>query len=499
VGQDTSLERLNGRVYTPPSVAERMVGLLRWPLPERSGRLLDPACGEGVFLEAVMRRLVELHGATPRTARRVSEDLVGWDIDAEALTGAAERLDALSRSLGLGGARPRLEHRDALLDDDEPFSCVVGNPPYLEAKRMPESLKALVRARCPLAARGAFDLYAAFLERALQLGDLWSELCFIVPNRVLVLASTDALRREILRLGALRVLDLSRERVFQGAAVYPVILHLDRSRASETLSGGSALGEGLAGPLGSIVPVPPEDPRGRGLLADLLTREGSVPLGDLAECRWCVSFHKAGLRERFTFPQAPPSPEAPWRRFLGGGRFSGNREVLPYRVDWQGGWILYDREALSALGNPLPDPELFSEPKVALCQNARRARAALDREGFVLKDTFILLRPRDRIGGVSTGLLEWLVLLFNSEVFHFLYEHVYAGTRKAGGFLHFLPGHLERLPIPPPPDAEGARALHAARVEGRAGPEEVEAWVRRAWGLSPEDDAYLRTLVFPEP
>ncbi|HSJ90628.1 MAG TPA: class I SAM-dependent methyltransferase, partial [Ilumatobacter sp.] len=81
-----------------------------WPR-SRPVRLLDPACGDGRFLDAVRVRL-HLDGYVVRA--------VGCDVDADAL--AAIRHPAV-----------RTIHADALTHDwgDEHFDIVVGNPPFL--------------------------------------------------------------------------------------------------------------------------------------------------------------------------------------------------------------------------------------------------------------------------------------------------------------------------------------------------------------------------------
>ncbi len=489
VGLATTVDKLHGRVYTPPEVARRLLDLLPWP----PGPLLDPACGDGVFLaEALLRLGSGAAGGSP---------LTGWDLDEAALARARMRLDPLAASLGL--PPPRLVLRDALDPGEEgTWACVVGNPPYLEAKRMPASLQARIRAACPVAARGAFDLYGAFVERAHALVRPGGAFGFVLPNRVLVAAYAEGLRRLLLTDCAVRVADLSREDVFPDAAVYPVLLAAVRS-GTPAVCVGSDPGVDLpvtvlTDRLHALLPLP--GAAVAGLLARVLEDPALVPLGSPMRTRWCVSFHRTGLRDRYTFDDRPDSPFA--RPFLGGGRFAGNREVEPYRIAWAGGWIDHDEARARADGNPLPALDQFRPPQVVLCQNARRGRAALDREGFVLKDTFLSIRCR-RPADEARSWPEWTAILLNSACFHALYEALHGGTRKGGGFLHFLPRYLDPVPIPPPPP--GVRDLHArlaaaARLGSpRLAALEAEGVVRAAYGVTPEEADRLDGLEVPEP
>ncbi len=501
VGQATSEAKLRGEVYTPLEVAMGMVRRMRWPLD--GPRLLDPACGDGVFLEAAMRRLVEL-GLPREQILAILDQVQGWDVHPPAVAGCRARLARVSAELGLGGAVPRVVGRDAIADRGERFDAVLGNPPYLEAKRMPAAMKAHVRRCCPTAATGAFDLYGAFVERAFASLVDGGELCLIIPNRFLVTAYARKLRRLLLGESAVRVVDLSTSRVFRDAAVYPVVVLARRGAApSYRVEAWDEGDDGVALPAGvlrerleGLMPLPPASRGGRSLLARSLADPAMVPMGQHLDLRWCVSFHKAGLRDGFVFPERP-APAVDPRRFLGGGRFQGNREVEPYRIGWAGWWIDYDQPRARAAKNPLPPTEVHSSPKVVLCQNARRGRAALDREGFVLKDTFLSLRAREP-ADLDAAWLEWVVIVLNSRLFHFLYEHLYGGTRKGGGYLHFLTRYLTPLPVPPPPDPARVRAVHDALEAGEGSLDEAEALVREAWGVTADEVSALDAYAYPE-
>lgn len=466
-GRCTSVQKLNGQVYTPLQRATQMLAQVHWPAGD--GVLLDPACGDGVFLEAAARKWLD----SGRPAAALTEHLVGWDLDAGAITAARSRLEAL-------GVTATLTERDALDESASRYEVVVGNPPYLEAKRMPDALKNRVRRVAPLAAHGAFDLYAAFVERAHALAD---EVCFLIPNRFLVVAAAEKLRDHLLRECDVSVVDLSTEAVFSDAAVYPIVLHTRRAARPRYRVGleppVTLDATFVRGRLRTMMPTAPTDPAGKSLFERLLEYS---PLQEVADVRWTVSFHRAGLREEFVFETRPDSPHA--RRFLGGGRFAGNREVQPGRIEWRGGFIDYDEARARAANNPLPPLALFDRPKVVVCQNARRGRAAVDREGFVLKDTFLAVQPTR----VSP---EWIALVVNSRLFHYLYEHLYAGTRKAGGYLHYLARYLGPFPLAGEPT--GADAVYETGDLAAA-----DRFVEDGYGVTAPERRVLDAYDFPK-
>lgn len=483
--------KLNGQVYTPLELARQVVDGLRWP--HGAGLdCVDPTCGDGIFLQAAVERL-----AAAGLGDHV-DAIAGFDIDPDAVEAARARLDAVCHELGLTG-RPRIEHRDALRADFS-ANAVIGNPPYLEAKRMPDAVKAQVRATCPVAATGAFDLYAAVTERAVRALAPGGELAFVVPNRVLVTRATAALRTWLVTQGRVSVRDLSEDGWFGAVAVYPVVLGLDRAAAPGWIvSTAPDAPDARFTPdaierIGGRVPLP------RGPMCDILRRvladpDRFGPLSRGIHVRWTVSFHRRGLRDAFVFTDRPDSPHA--RRFLGGVRFAGNRELAPYRITWAGTWIDYDVERAKDAHNGLPPIAVFDEPHVVIPQNARRPRAALDRAGHVLKDTFLAGVLREN---ADPAWLPWLTVVLNSAFGHHLYEALFGGTRKGGGYLQLLGSYLHGLPIPDPP--AGIDALHARLA---ADPDDDAAWrdaeqaVRAAWRVTEAESAALDALPTPAP
>jgi hypothetical protein len=110
---DRSTRRQLGRYYTPAPLADEVVRRTLGPLRGRSElSILDPACGEGVFLVQARRFL----------AGRREIRLVGVDSDASAVQRAEKALPGADLRCG-----------DALRMDwgTERFDAVIGNPPWV--------------------------------------------------------------------------------------------------------------------------------------------------------------------------------------------------------------------------------------------------------------------------------------------------------------------------------------------------------------------------------
>lgn len=490
----TSPRKLRGGYYSPIDLARLILARLRL---RPDDLVLDPACGDGSFLEAALAE-----GAT---------HVVGLDVDPDAAREARARLgvkvrvgcaDALAWNTPEEAARAAgiaLPSRGRLL--------VVGNPPYVEAKRLPRETKRALAERFPEALDGAPDLYLYFLHACLRWLGPRDRLAFVLPNKVLVNANAQRVREVLLDTQRLRGLWLAtRAGLFPGAAVYPVVLFAGAGRGEiET----ATLGRNKEGVLrvesrDSVHPrqfaatasralyPPPSGPALAKALARLLASRHR--LGDVLDIRWTVSFHRAGLRGQYVTRDRPEGPCA--RRFLGGGAFSGNAEVTRFRLRWGGWWIRYDEAELARLKNSVPDEAIFRAPKIAICQNGRTIRAAFDEEGLVLKDTFLAglpcaaEHPLVRHPRAIVGLL-------SSRAVHFFYAHVFQGGHVGGGYLHFLRSFLVDVPIGQWDDALAREVDACVRAIEVGGPnaeaeERIEEAVSRALGLSAAEADLVR-------
>lgn len=116
-----------GAFYSPQVLVEPMVS---WAITRADQEVLDPSCGDGVFLEIAARRLSHL-GAAPGRAASL---LHGVDLNPEAARVTRARL---SSALGLSFDNVRVASFFSLTPPGDLFGppegvdAVIGNPPYI--------------------------------------------------------------------------------------------------------------------------------------------------------------------------------------------------------------------------------------------------------------------------------------------------------------------------------------------------------------------------------
>ena len=171
-----STPREAGVVYTKPWVVELVLDLAGYVPDRRLAELvaLEPSAGDGAFLSAMVRRLVEScerHGIPLTDAGRAIQ---AFEID----PGAAERAVGVVcetlKQLGVPAATAAKLARQWIKTADflEASLCfpiadfVIGNPPYIRLEEIPASKAAFYRSGFS-AMRGRADIYVAFYQAAL--------------------------------------------------------------------------------------------------------------------------------------------------------------------------------------------------------------------------------------------------------------------------------------------------------------------------------------------
>lgn len=176
-----------GSVYTPPAVATALAAAMGPPLT--SGALIDPACGAGALLVALVRAA----GTTTARVDRATR-IIGCDVDPHALHRAriAVALACVELEPDRNVAREiasKLDLRlaDGLSEDLPPAAAVIANPPFEQASDMVRRARddrRQLQARFQVC-QGNWDLWCPFVERALDLARPGAAVGLLLPDKLL--------------------------------------------------------------------------------------------------------------------------------------------------------------------------------------------------------------------------------------------------------------------------------------------------------------------------
>jgi hypothetical protein len=237
-------------------------------------RVVDPACGSGVFLvtafdylkaeyDRVNKKISELRGKSDYIGdvedvdrEILSQNLYGVDVNAESVE--ITKLSLWLKTAKKGKELDSLDHNirvgDSLIEDSSfaylkhgfswnsafpevfaagGFDVVLGNPPYVRQELL-KDMKPYLQKRFEVY-HGVADLYCYFFERGLRLLKQGGRLGYISSSTFFKTSSGAALRAYLKKEAALdSVTDFGDLQIFEGVTTYPTILTMRKAAASET-------------------------------------------------------------------------------------------------------------------------------------------------------------------------------------------------------------------------------------------------------------------------
>jgi len=238
-----------GAFFTKPEVVAFLLDLVGYDVSGRleDKRILEPACGHGEFVLAIIDRLLASYKRERQSLTAAVKDLrnclravevheSSWQETIDRVVGRLLE-HRLSRAQAKRLAASWILRGDFLLTEfDEPFDFVVGNPPYVRQELIPDELLKLYRAKYSTLFNRA-DLYVPFIERGLSLLTVSGKLGYICSDRWMKCAYGKPLRKMIAQAYRLEVfVDMVDTPAFSSEVVaYPAITVLSR-RASKSQS-----------------------------------------------------------------------------------------------------------------------------------------------------------------------------------------------------------------------------------------------------------------------
>jgi len=208
---------MKGFVPTPEPIVDLMVAKLFAKRPPHSNdTVLEPGCGRGAFIEGIIRWCRKHNTPLPR--------IVGVESDPKFIKQTREKFSGFSSV--------RIGEQDFLASHDDKYDYIIGNPPYVSITKLSEQEKCVFRERYATA-KGRFDLYLLFFERALNCLKQDGRLVFITPEKFLYVETAQPLR---LMLGKIAVeeIHLVDESIFRDLTTYPTITTVTNSSGPST-------------------------------------------------------------------------------------------------------------------------------------------------------------------------------------------------------------------------------------------------------------------------
>ncbi|MFX0171737.1 MAG: Eco57I restriction-modification methylase domain-containing protein [Candidatus Hodarchaeota archaeon] len=209
--KNISQKRQNGIYHTPYTTAQHMVNIIL-PFITEHTKILDPAAGDGVFVEILID-----HGVDP--AKITAHDIND------------EKILSLTK-LGVNA-----ELKDTLLDEYEKKDIIIGNPPYKSRRNSTYIKENKRKLKDRYGFIGLHNLYSLFIVNAIQNLNNKGVICLIVEDGFLTNRYYYSLRKFILDNCKILEIKLAPRRLFHQskADVRTAIVTLQKIKLSTYL------------------------------------------------------------------------------------------------------------------------------------------------------------------------------------------------------------------------------------------------------------------------
>jgi adenine-specific DNA-methyltransferase len=232
-------QKLLGQVYTPPFIVEKILNEIGFNSPAVLGKtILDPACGDGRFLEEVAKRIIQFSPIEQLETNLLC--LHGWDIDAKAIELCLENLNQLlipfcisvHWNVKICNSMEQLPKNDLFNCTKEmQFDFIVGNPPYIRIQHLEEESRKFIQQNYQFCQSGSTDIYIAFYELSYHLLAEQGICGLITPNTFFYTETAKSLRDFLCRTkGIVQISNYADIQVFENATTYSAILIFDKKK-----------------------------------------------------------------------------------------------------------------------------------------------------------------------------------------------------------------------------------------------------------------------------
>jgi adenine-specific DNA-methyltransferase len=209
-----ALRKARGAFFTPSAIASFMA---HWAVKNRSDTVLEPSCGEAVFLRQAAHRLHEL-GASKRDA---SMQIHGVELHEESAREAGRQLAAEGFTVDVAVG----DYFET--DVAQRFDAIIGNPPYVRYQEFSGASRAKgLRAALAQGVRlsGLASSWAAFVLHSAGHLKEGGRLAFVLPAELMSVGYANEIRSFLLRrFSKVRIVTFE-ERVFPGVLEDVVLL-----------------------------------------------------------------------------------------------------------------------------------------------------------------------------------------------------------------------------------------------------------------------------------
>ena len=236
---DSNKKKNNGITFTLSFIADYICeyAIQKSTVGERA-KIIDPACGGGIFL---LRAIGVLKKYYKHTTREIIENnLYGIDIIPDNVLVSKQVLitSCILERTPVTNIKLNLLCADSLQSDwislfGTNFDAVVGNPPYVNPHDLDKKVVSFLKHNFSTTSHGTTNIFYAFVEKGMHYVRQNGALCYIVPNNFITINAAGPFRDFLTSNQYISFLvDFTENMLFSPTRTYSAIIGLDHAQKS---------------------------------------------------------------------------------------------------------------------------------------------------------------------------------------------------------------------------------------------------------------------------
>lgn len=220
-----------GSFYTPPEIVDFMVDMALEGVDFKTSpmvKVLDPSCGGGAFLIRlcqVLSKRAEEAGIDYGPFHVLTYNLFGYDTDETAVM-----ISSLELYEKFHAFPEHIIHKDFLIDQEEEFDIIIGNPPYMGHKILAGEYRESLQKLYPQVFFDKGDIAYCFIKKSIDCLKKNGTLSLITSRYLLEALSGKGIRKYISEKGSMKtIIDFYGIRPIKGAGVDTMIFEFKKA------------------------------------------------------------------------------------------------------------------------------------------------------------------------------------------------------------------------------------------------------------------------------
>ena len=234
-----------GQVYTPKWIVDEIlkeIGYTGKKILDK--KIIDPACGDGVFLIQIVNKLIKEAKENNKTINEIKQilenNVYGIEIDKNEYIKCINNLNNLIKNklkIDDLNINWRIYNDNALIKYKEFinfFDYVVGNPPYIRIHNLDKDTRKIIKNNFEFN-QGILDIYLSFFELGFKILNKNGILGYITPNSFLKNSSYKEFRKFLKQKKAIKVLiNFKSHKIFKNFSTYTAITIIDFNNSKDS-------------------------------------------------------------------------------------------------------------------------------------------------------------------------------------------------------------------------------------------------------------------------